>query len=321
VDLFFVLSGFLITTILMNTVGKPRYLKNFYGRRMLRILPLYYLVLVVAIIIFPSLGLFQKQLQYCVDHQLWYWAYLQNWLYALHPATETHLLGHLWSLAVEEQFYIVWPFIILFVRKPKPLLIVALGILLAVMGMRIYFFIYHSQDFNYTLTYTFTRIDGLCIGSMVAILHKINFGFLSKNIAAVVISLAAINFIFYFVTYHNRSTYPYYFFVGYTTFTAMFGLLVHEIASRNTAVLNYFFSLRLFRFLGRISYGLYVYHWPLYVLLFPVLVKRFSGTAGDPGFIANMVSAAVVTLIAVVLSILSYFYFERYFLRLKKNFV
>ena len=98
VDLFFVLSGFLITEILLNTVGKKGFLRNFYARRALRIFPLYYLSLFVFLFLLPALNLFPGS-EYYVGNQGWLWAYLQNWLFIFRENESTVTLHHLWSLA------------------------------------------------------------------------------------------------------------------------------------------------------------------------------------------------------------------------------
>src|SRR4030095_1290908 len=105
-DLFFVLSGFLITDILINTVGKPGYLQNFYIRRVLRIFPLYYLCLIIFLLVLPRFAILPDS-DYYVRNQAWLWTYLQNWLYIFRGNDNTVSLHHLWSLAVEEQFYLV----------------------------------------------------------------------------------------------------------------------------------------------------------------------------------------------------------------------
>ncbi len=106
VDLFFVLSGFLITDILLRSRDRKEGLSHFYIRRVLRIFPLYYLALLLFLVILPGLGFFRSTLQYYVDNQFWLWTYLQNWLYMIKPTGETHIIHHLWSLVVEEQVYI-----------------------------------------------------------------------------------------------------------------------------------------------------------------------------------------------------------------------
>jgi len=116
VDLFFVLSGFLITGILLDARGAPHYFKNFYMRRALRIFPLYYAVLAVYVLGLPLIergG--SPELQELLSQQGWYWAYLTNVHAARHVgAAAPYGLGHFWSLAIEEQFYLVWPMVVYF---------------------------------------------------------------------------------------------------------------------------------------------------------------------------------------------------------------
>jgi peptidoglycan/LPS O-acetylase OafA/YrhL len=171
VDLFFVLSGFLITEILLRTVGKPGFLKNFYARRVLRIFPLFYLTLVICLLLLPSIKSLNLQANYYTDNQLWLWTYLQNWLYVIKEPYGDKLLLHTWSLAVEEQFYLLWPLLILIIRRPKHLLWVMMSILILVGIARYIIWSYKVEDLAYSSLYTFTRIDGLCIGSMVALLQ------------------------------------------------------------------------------------------------------------------------------------------------------
>ena len=87
VDLFFVLSGFLITDILLKSSGRPGFLKNFYVRRVLRIFPLYYLTLFIFFILIPLLDLGVVGFEYYLNNQIWFWTYLQNWLFIFYPAS------------------------------------------------------------------------------------------------------------------------------------------------------------------------------------------------------------------------------------------
>lgn len=98
VDLFFVLSGFLITTILIQTRDEPRYFRNFFMRRVLRIFPVYFgsLFLVFSLVEHPQ-------------YEPWYWLFVQNWLPVFEGTLPPMPLQPYWSLAIEEQFYLIWP--------------------------------------------------------------------------------------------------------------------------------------------------------------------------------------------------------------------
>jgi peptidoglycan/LPS O-acetylase OafA/YrhL len=316
VDLFFVLSGYLITDILLKTVKSPGYLRNFFARRVLRIFPLYYLSLILFLVILPHFTIFKPKLQFYVDHQWWLWTYLQNWLFAFNTPTTTRFLNHFWSLAVEEQFYLVWPFLILLIRKPKYLLWLMLVILLSVMLFRSLVWINKVESLSYTSLYTFTRIDGICIGCMVALLQRINADFLKKNTAIIVIAFAILNFIFYFLNREND--FPYLAFLGYTTLAALIGMLVNEVVHGEAKILNFIFTNFILRFLGRISYGFYIFHWPVYLVLYPLLMRTIQSSSSS---INQIVAALIATVAAVLVSVISYYSFEIRFLKLKKYFI
>ena len=320
VDLFFVLSGFLITEILLNTVGQPNFLRNFYMRRVLRIFPLFYLTLIICLLILPSIKNLNLDSSYYSNNQFWLWTYLQNWLFIFKEPYGDKILLHTWSLAVEEQFYLVWPAIVLLIRKPKILLAVAIIALIGVGLARYVIWSFQVHDLAYASLYTFTRIDGLCIGCILALLMQINPGFLKKYTTHIVLLMAGINFAFYFLNNQSSQTLPYLAFVGYTTFAVLFGILVYEAVMAESKIIQFIFNNNILKFFGKISYGLYVYHWPVYILLFPFFQKILF----ENGYLAynysETGSAIIVTALSVLLSLLSYHYFEKRFLQLKKRY-
>lgn len=317
VDLFFVLSGFLITDILMNTVGNKNFLRNFYFRRILRIFPLYYLGLILFLIVLPKLPV-ESGLKYYTDNQEWIWTFLQNWLYIFNPPEQTNTLNHLWSLAVEEQFYLLWPLVILLIRKPKYLLAFITLLLVATLSLRLWIWIHHITNLAYYNLYTFTRIDGICIGCMVALLLRINANFLKKYSSGIVLFFAVMNFAFFFINRLYQFSFPYLALAGYTTFAMMFGLLVNLAVTSQTKLVNLIFNIPLLKFFGRISYGFYIFHWPVYLLLSPYLSTWVNGF--NSGWQTEFVVSVLGTLTAIVLSWFSFNYFEKYFLKIKLKF-
>lgn len=320
VDLFFVLSGFLITDILIRTVGKPGYLRNFYGRRVLRIFPLFYLALIICLLILPRFSSLGLETTYYSENQFWIWTYLQNWLFIFKEPYGDKILLHTWSLAVEEQFYLVWPLLILIIRSPKHLLFVMLGILAAAGFARYLVWINQVEDLAYSSLYTFTRIDGLCIGSMVALLQQIRPGFLKKYTSLIVFLMAAVNFGFYFLNHRSGFTLPYLAFAGYTTFAVLFGLLVYEAIDSGPNLIRRILDNRPLKFFGRISYGLYVWHWPVYLLFFDYFRNRIHDRMAGSFRTSEWCSGVIVTGIAIICSMISYRFFEKPFLALKKRF-
>lgn len=321
VDLFFVLSGFLITDILLRTVNKPGYFKNFYAKRVLRIFPLYYLSLIIFLLILPQIKNFPLDFSFYIDHQWWFWTYLQNWFLIFHDVgNTTTAIQHYWSLAVEEQFYIVWPFLIFLIRRPKILLTIACLLLLGVIGIRLYMWTIQIKDLNYFGLYTYTRIDGICIGSMLAILQFMRSPFIKKYFTGLVLLLAVMNFVFYFINKEFHFTYPYLAIVGYTTFAMLFAIVVHEAIQGENKIINFLLNIKPLRFFGKISYGLYVFHWPVYLILYGWVEEKVKTISTFSDHTLAVVVSVILTLIGILISIISFYTFERYFLKKKKAF-
>ena len=164
VNLFFVLSGFLITSILLEARGKPRYFRNFYARRALRIWPVYVLVLVVCYLNAPwfvGLPVFEA-----ISTAPW-WVYilfLQNLFHLALPPS----IGPTWSLAIEEQYYFLWAPVVRLLARPWALAVFLGGALIASP-------LFRMGHFGWiTPTHSLTHLDGIAMGSLLAIgLHTL----------------------------------------------------------------------------------------------------------------------------------------------------
>ena len=251
---------------------------------------------------------------YYIANQQWLWVFLQNWLYIFKQPEGTGFLNHFWSLAVEEQFYLLWPFMMLALRKPKYMLAAILFILLAAICIRFYVWVYRIESLSYYSFYTFSRIDGICIGCAVALLQKIKPQFLRSYSTGIVLFFAAFNFGFYFVNSRYNFTFPYLAIVGYTTFAMLFGLLVYEGARGKTPWINVVFNNSILHFFGKISFGLYVWHWPIFVLLNPEITRWLQD---EFGWQNNFTAPFICTALAIIISVLSFYFFEKKFLALK----
>src|SRR5271163_4433997 len=151
VDLFFVLSGFLITEILVDTKKSEGYFKNFYARRCLRIWPLYYAALLFMFVIVPSLRPSEAHTVFDARSAPW-WSYLffiQNFLVPI-PSSATGLLGVTWSLAVEEQFYLVWPLVVRFFNA-RQLCKIAITVVCVSPALRFYLSLHGVNIYSNTL--------------------------------------------------------------------------------------------------------------------------------------------------------------------------
>jgi peptidoglycan/LPS O-acetylase OafA/YrhL len=168
VDLFFVLSGLLITGILLDTKESDGYFKNFYARRCLRIWPLYYSLLLFMFVIVPVLRPSEGHTVFEARSSPW-WAYpifLQNFLISI-PTKATGALGVTWSLAVEEQFYLVWPLVVRFCNESQ-LRKIAIAVICISPVLRFYL----VRDQVNIYSNTFCRLDGLMAGALLAIVIR-----------------------------------------------------------------------------------------------------------------------------------------------------
>jgi peptidoglycan/LPS O-acetylase OafA/YrhL len=168
VDLFFVLSGFLITRILLDTKQSEGYFRNFYARRCLRIWPLYYSVLLFMFVIVPLVRPSEAHAVFDARSSPW-WAYLfflQNFLVKI-PSMATGPLGVTWSLAVEEQFYLFWPLVVLFCNEAQ-LRKIAIAVICFSPALRFYLLLHHVDIYSNP----FCRWDGLMAGALLALVLR-----------------------------------------------------------------------------------------------------------------------------------------------------
>src|SRR3989441_5759727 len=164
VDLFFVLSGLLITGILADTKHSHGYFKNFYARRCLRIWPLYYSLILFMFVLVPFVR--PSQANAVFDRSSPWWAYpffLQNFLIPL-PTMATGPLAVTWSLAIEEQFYLVWPWVVRYCSDAQVRRI-AIAVICLSPALRFYLSLHHVDFY----TNVFCRLDGLMAGALLAL--------------------------------------------------------------------------------------------------------------------------------------------------------
>jgi peptidoglycan/LPS O-acetylase OafA/YrhL len=283
VGLFFVLSGFLITRILVSNVGKPHYFRNFYTRRALRIWPLYYLILGITFLT-PIFSF--SHIEFPAYRFL---LYIQNF-WSLDKAPP--ILGTTWSLVIEEQFYLVWPLLILFCRTPRRVWWMAMFLIAITPAIRINYYLAGVDSYSLTLG----RLDGLATGAALAVLTMYwpgNSERRSKLIAiclTISISLLPLlHFTFFRKAFKDTTTNLF--------FGCLLSFSVYWSGSRGTRILRTV----VLRFFGKISYCAYLVHLALIYRLgtFPVVVRL-----------------AITILIAAA----SWYLFERPILRFKDVF-
>jgi peptidoglycan/LPS O-acetylase OafA/YrhL len=325
VDLFFVLSGFLITGLLYDSHDKPHYLRNFYMRRVLRIFPLYYGVLALVFLVAPLIPLLQgSTLDSLLDRQAWAWLYGINIYLAGHEEWSFSYLNHFWSLCVEEHFYLVWPFVVLLLaRRPRALIAVSLAISLGAMLARVGW-IAMGLDWWSTVVLTPFKLDGLALGAFLAVMVRQPQGLdrlvrALPGIAAVAGGLVVVTFVWTVLV--SRESLELVGSVRAALFQVLLAcLMVWALIAPDRSVLSRFFRSRIMVFLGTYSYGLYVYHHFIsYYLVSNRTELELAGWLGSHG-LAVTLQAALGIALSVVMAYLSYELFEKQFLKLKRRF-
>ena len=303
-NVFFVLSGFLITGILIRTKGSPHYFQSFYARRILRISPLYFVTLACAFLIFPALHLLPPT---PASEQFPYWTYTYNWT----AATGHQALGlvHFWSLAVEEQFYLVWPILVFLVplRRIPMVLIALLGASFLFRGVLFWF----DQPSRYAYFLTPSRIEDLCWGALAAwvVQEPRALAWLRLRISkATWFSAALFILAFALGKGFEANKWPALLF-GTTSVCALAALAIVK-SSGETG--SRWWGSPVLRWLGTYSYGIYVFHQPIMIVFSSWLIGAPLAV-----YIASMAGAITLSCLA---GWISFHAFERYFLILKLRF-
>ncbi len=325
VELFFVLSGFLITGILYDTRDDPRYFRNFYMRRFLRIFPLYYGVLALVFFVAPLVPLlWGPTLHYLVDRQAWAWLYAVNIYIARDGGWSFSYLNHFWSLAIEEHFYFFWPLVVfMLARRPRALIAVSLATALCAMLARL---TGSLMGLSWWTTYTLTpfRLDGLALGAFLAVTVRQPGGLerLARALplmVAVIGGLLAVTFVWTRLV--SREGLELVLPVRAALILMLLAcLLVWALIAPERSATSRFFRARSMVFLGTYSYGLYVYHHFIsYYLTANRTDLQLAHWLGSH-LAAVALQATLGVSASLAVAYLSYELFEKRFLRLKRLF-
>lgn len=336
VQLFFVLSGFLITGILLDmkaTLPAREYFTKFYGRRFLRIFPLYYFYLAAMAVIaylLMAADFRQKYMQIFFD-QVWYAVfYVYDLFYRVPWFQPSQFLDHFWSLSVEEQFYILWPLLLLFFPQKN---LKSLFILFIIMGAAFrvaMYLVYVSgsslwvfrEPFGLVLySWPFSHLDAFALGAYISrfkipnprqqLLFLVPFvpavGFTTTYLASGSIGhLSALG-------YNLSLGGSYQYLWAHTLLNYFFAVLIYCVVHEKLFVR--LLELPWLRYLGKISYGMYVYHLPLIWFTFRMFEDRIESET------TLLLTRAPISLFATILiSTLSYYLLEKPILNLKDRF-
>jgi peptidoglycan/LPS O-acetylase OafA/YrhL len=226
-------------------------------------------------------------------------------------------LGHFWSLSVEEQFYLIWPFVILAVKNMRRIGQVAYLILITCILCRFSSWLSLGNGYtNFAFQYM-TRLDGLCIGSLIAI-WRFNGSYAQTKKKIIRLALGVFGFyaaliILTKIVPGHLSHFP---FLGYTVIAVIFGAIVFAAIEKRNFLSKLLLQNKVITYIGKISYGLYVFHWPILTLFKIYLLNKMTNSGYSPYTGYVMVSLMALA-VAVIVSIASYHLFEKKMLALK----
>ncbi len=315
---FFVLSGFLITYLLLveKKISKNISIKHFYVRRILRIWPLYYLILIIGFFVLPNFSIFtipyfeRNFLAHFNSNLLLYIFILPNIAFSLFQAVPN--IGQAWSIGVEEQFYIVWPWII---SKSKNVLKSLIIILFAIILIKIIVLMVaplYSQTrwyISFKSLIAMSKFECMAVGGIGAYLL-----FIKSNIVTYIINkyLLFVSIIFIPLLI---IIIPDYLQDGmHLAYSFLFLIIIINISQQSN---NFILENSIMNFLGKISYGIYMYHF----MVIPILIyfcKNYMKNSSE--FSINIVLYFFTVLITIMIASISFYFFENKFIKLKSKF-
>ena len=343
VDLFFVLSGFLITGILLDTRETTNYFSGFYARRTLRIFPLYYSVLIAVISIgmWSNISAISETLPLPADRWL-YFTYLTNWLglWKAHWGPDyVNFLAHFWSLAVEEQFYLIWPLMVWLI--PSRFLPRVAGALAFTAAFVRWVWVLHSGEQIAIALATVCRMDSLFVGALAACIFRKPgamqrirphlFSVATITLGAFLVAFSTMLFSPSLATtllYRSATIRPleqetmrFSELGGYSLLAVGFGaliLLAADSAAKPTPITR-ILRLGWLRVIGKYSYGIYIFHVPLFGAMSLFVAWRVEYWLGDSVWVGLALVAALAG-VTFGIAAASYELFERPILKLKRHF-
>jgi peptidoglycan/LPS O-acetylase OafA/YrhL len=319
VRLFFVLSGFLITGILLDCRGKVDstaqpamfFVRQFYARRFLRIFPIYYLVIFIALLVNLE-----------SSREVWGWliTYTTN-VYITFYGDWVGSLGHFWTLAVEEQFYLIWPWLVLFL--PRKWLIPAMLLTIPLSAAyRLYAYIHFpfdigAMDFK-AGTLTIANLDTLGIGALLALVWNSNISKerLQKVLSRVVLPAGLILYAICLALYHYGIKPSVFFVAGDFAAALIFVWLISAAGRGFHGVVGKILEFPPLLYLGKITYGIYVYH-----NLTPLLIMPVFNYLGIPYQVPGLLNFVISSILTIGIASLSWHLLELPINNLKRYFL
>jgi peptidoglycan/LPS O-acetylase OafA/YrhL len=311
VDIFFVLSGFLITSLLVIEKEKYQHISigKFYMRRILRIWPLYFLIAILALFVWPHVpALHIKQMVdphlHFIPNILLIFFFLPNLQLLLYQSIAYEVQA--WSIGVEEQFYLFWPFVVNFTKNKAHFKKAVIGLLAAYLLIKIGWVVtplvlhrFHRLDnFAHYLAYVF-QIDCMMIGALFGLLNMEEPA--KKILTSKAVQIGAYLIALGFLAMGWQFGYFY-----WEVYGVLFGIMILNLVNTETSLINLDF--KWMDYLGKISYSMYMIH----VLLIIIVIRFVTHN--------SFLIYPLVFLLTIIVSVLSFEFFEKPFLRFKSGF-
>ena len=321
IDLLFCLSGFLISGILIETKNELKYFQKFYIRRILRIFPLYYLLILLFSIFVYCLTPHPEYYYYFKNNIFYFLTYTQNWYFIHSGEPAGGHLNHTWSLAIDEQIYLLWPLLIWLCKKQKHLIYLCLFTILFSFIFRLCYNYYlisspslHSYPYFHN---TFCRVDSFASGSLLYCFIKLKNKYLS-NLKIFLVFI--ISFVLFAACAFGDNSFTHTGFYmrnfGITLAGIHFSTWIYFAINEEFLLLNYLLSNSFIRYIGKISYSLYIFH--LFILL--LFVSKINIVLSKQTNFSEIIAIIMCLCLSFIISILSYELFEKPIFKLKKKF-
>jgi peptidoglycan/LPS O-acetylase OafA/YrhL len=329
VSIFFVLSGFLITYLLLKEKKEDNSinLRAYYARRMLRIWPLYYLILILGFFVFPYYDMYSNS-AHSIHVQKHFWVYITGCFLLLSPIIRSAgglpgAIGPIWSVGVEELFYLCWP---LFLKKLKRYLLLFCGIIIFIIiirnGLIIGNIVLNMRNSHETV-FLFLRevieqyrISCMAIGGIGAYLVVFE-----KNKILACIYRKDIQWITYIITFTlflvkfgvNK-----YFGINQELYSILFVIIITNLATNPQSIIN--LNYKWMTYLGKISYGTYLYHYPI-IRIVSLRLTEYVFKREISGWQMNIILYVITFVFTIFIATLSYEFFENYFMKMKRRYM
>ncbi len=317
---FFVLSGFLITYLLMQEkkVTQTVAVKKFYLRRILRIWPLYYLIVLLGFLVLPNVHFLDNPyLNKFLDNNftpnfVLYLLFLPNLAFSIFAAVPH--IGQTWSIGVEEQFYILWPLIVKHSKNVLKALLIVIGVLITLKVIVLVLCKQMPDSAALKVIKPFlamTKMESMAIGGIGAYYlftgnEKIKW--LLNNVLMIASFIGIIVLVFFTPDIIQDAI--------YLVYSVLFLVIILNVSSNPKSIIK--LENKTFKILGNISYGIYMYH--LIVIAFVFAGLKYFGMEINDSLVSQVMVYGLTITGTIVLSLISYTYFEKWFLNLKHKF-